>query len=70
MSSSGKSSVASVYIRSSVSASTSARTSRENSPVRLRAAARAAVAVAASIRSATLFGLREVELAVQERALA
>ena len=69
MSSSGKSSVASVNIRSSISASTSARTSRENAPDRLRAAARAAVAVAASIRSATPFGLREVELAVQKRAL-
>ncbi len=53
-SSSGKSSVASVYIRSSVRPSTSAWISRENAPARLRAAARAAVAVAASIRSATL----------------
>ncbi|HYR00049.1 MAG TPA: GTPase, partial [Casimicrobiaceae bacterium] len=42
MSSSGKSSVASVNARSSVTASTSARTSRENSPARLLAAARAA----------------------------
>ncbi|GMU73122.1 MAG: hypothetical protein AMXMBFR42_25770 [Burkholderiales bacterium] len=54
MSSSGKSSVASVKARSSVTRSTIARTSRENSPARLRAAARAAVALAASIRSATL----------------
>ena len=54
MSSSGKSSVASVNMRSSISASVSARISRENAPERLRAAARAAVAVAASMRSATL----------------
>ena len=69
MSSSGKSSVASVNIRSSTSASTSARTSRENAPVRLRAAARAAVAVAGIDQVGHAFGLRQVELAVEERAL-
>ena len=53
MSSSGKSSVASISVRSSINASTMAFTSRENSPARLRVAARAAVAVAASIKSAT-----------------
>ena len=54
MSSSGKSSVASVYMRNSISASTNSWICCEKTPVRLRAAARAAVAVEASMRSATL----------------
>ena len=71
MSSSGKSSVASVYSAQARSAHRrNACTSRENSPLRLRAAARAAVAVAASITSATLSACTRIELAVEERALA
>ncbi|MEA3219889.1 MAG: hypothetical protein OZX49_00985 [Immundisolibacter sp.] len=52
-SSSGKSSPASICTRSSISRSDSALICRENSPSRLRRAARAAAVLAASIRSAT-----------------
>ena len=52
-SSSGKSSIASIRARSSVSCATSAITAAENSPASERSAERAASRVVASIRSAT-----------------
>jgi hypothetical protein len=55
-------------MRRPVTASTIAWTSRENAPVRLRAAARAAVALGRVDQVGDALGLREVELAVQERA--
>lgn len=61
-SSSGKSSAASTSARSSTSCASRALISRENSPCSERTALRAAAVVAASIRSISCLGLRQIEV--------
>ena len=69
MSSSGKSSVASVYMRSVVTSSTSACTSRENTPDSDFARCARSRRRRRFDQVGDAFRLREIELAVEERAL-